>query len=216
MSQITLVRHGQANTAARDEVSYDQLSELGARQAGWLGAHLGDAGEVFAHCYRGGLHRHRQTADAMGIEGAETDARFDEMEFFTIAHLFEAQHGVAIPDTREDFVQFMPRMLAAWQTDEIADTPESFADFETRVGAGLRDLMQNDGRSIVITSGGVIGMAMRITLGLSLEAMARVCLAIENTSLSRWLPLEGHLALTQFNALPHLEGPDRQFARTHL
>ena len=134
MSQITLVRHGQANTAARDEVSYDQLSELGARQAGWLGAHLGDAGEVFAHSYRGGLHRHRQTADAMGIEGAETDARFDEMEFFTIAHLFEA----------------------------------------------------------------------------------RVCLAIENTSLSRWLPLEGHLALTQFNALPHLEGPDRQFARTHL
>jgi hypothetical protein len=39
---------------------------------------------------------------------------------------------------------------------------------------------------------------------------------VENTSLSRWLPLRGSLALTQFNALPHLEHPERQFARTHL
>ena len=29
MSYITLVRHGQANTAARDEHSYDRLSPLG-------------------------------------------------------------------------------------------------------------------------------------------------------------------------------------------
>lgn len=216
MSQITLVRHGQANTEARDEASYDQLSELGARQAAWLGAHLDDTGEVFARSYRGSLHRHRQTAEAMGIDRADTDPRFNEMEFFTLAQLFEAQHGQPIPDTREDFVQFMPRMLTAWQDGAIADAPESFADFETRVSSGLRDLIAGEGRAIVITSGGVIGMAMRLTLGLDLAAMARVCLTIENTSLSRWLPLEGSLALTQFNALPHLEGPDRQFARTHL
>jgi len=37
MSHITLIRHGQANTGARDEQSYDRLSALGHQQAAWLG-----------------------------------------------------------------------------------------------------------------------------------------------------------------------------------
>ena len=37
MVQIFLVRHGQANSEAKDEISYDKLSPLGKIQAGWLG-----------------------------------------------------------------------------------------------------------------------------------------------------------------------------------
>ena len=36
MVELTLVRHGQAQTGARDEASYDSLSNLG-HQARWLG-----------------------------------------------------------------------------------------------------------------------------------------------------------------------------------
>ena len=36
MSHVTLVRHGQANSSARDELGYDRLSELGWQQAEWL------------------------------------------------------------------------------------------------------------------------------------------------------------------------------------
>ena len=216
MSYITLVRHGQANTTARDEASYDCLSALGVQQAAWLGQHLTHTGEVFARAYRGSLHRHRETAEAMGITDAETDPRLNEMAFFTLAHLFEDQHGAPIPDSREDFALHLPRMINAWANGEIADAPESFADFEARVTDGLTEIAEGEGRAIVVTSGGVVGMALRITMGLDIAAMSRVCLAVENTSLSRWLPLHGSLTLTQFNALPHLDAPDRQFARTHL
>ena len=40
MSHITLIRHGQANSQARDEASYDRLSDLGHQQAAWLGEWL--------------------------------------------------------------------------------------------------------------------------------------------------------------------------------
>jgi len=216
MSYITLVRHGQANTTARDEASYDHLSALGNQQAAWLGQYLTDTGEHFPRAYRGSLQRHRETARAMGLADARIDPRLNEMAFFTLAHLYEAQHGVAIPDSREDFALHLPRMITAWSEGEIAGAPESFAQFEARVTSGLTEIAEGEGRAVVITSGGVIGMALRITLGLDIAAMARICLAVENTSLSRWLPLHGSLALTQFNALPHLDLPDRQFARTHL
>jgi len=144
------------------------------------------------------------------------DARFNELEFFTLAALYRDQHDVPIPEDREDFADHLPKLLAAWQAGEIANAPEEFDTFESRVREGLDAVGTGDGRAMVVTSAGVIGMVMRITLGLDIVAFARACLAVENTSLSRWLPLRGSLALTQFNALPHLEHPERQFARTHL
>jgi len=219
MSYITLVRHGQANTEARDEDSYDRLSDLGAQQARWLGEHLARSGEHFPRLYSGTLRRHRETAAGIGLSNHSEpviDARFDELEFFTLAQLFEAQHGVPIPQDREDFTIHLPRLFKAWAAGDLDNPPESFEAFETRVRDALEEVSAGDGRAMVVTSGGVIGMAMRITLGLDLDGFARVCLAIENSSMHRWLPLNGALALTQFNALPHLEDPERQFARTHL
>ena len=55
MSHITLIRHGQANSQAKDEISYDQLSDLGRQQARWLGDHLRGTGDVFARAYSGHL-----------------------------------------------------------------------------------------------------------------------------------------------------------------
>ena len=40
MVRIFLIRHGQANSEAKDEVSYDRLSALGKIQAGWLGQYF--------------------------------------------------------------------------------------------------------------------------------------------------------------------------------
>ena len=51
MSNITLIRHGQANTGARDEISYDRLSDLGHRQASWLGTPLRETGSADARLY---------------------------------------------------------------------------------------------------------------------------------------------------------------------
>ncbi|SEO86445.1 Broad specificity phosphatase PhoE [Salinihabitans flavidus] len=219
MPHITLVRHGQANTAARDEISYDRLSDLGHQQARWLGEHMTASGDRFARIYCGSLQRHRETAESMGLAAdAEVvvDPRFNEFPYFALAQLLEAQQGLPVPGVRENFVTHLPRLLTAWQHDEIAEAPESHGDFTDRITDAMADIAAGEGRAVVVTSGGVIGGVMRQTLGLTTEGWAQVCLAIMNTSVHRWQLLEGRPMLAQFNAIPHLETPKRQFAQTHL
>ncbi len=99
MSEITLVRHGQANTEARDEASYDKLSALGHQQAQWLGNYLRNCKDNYARIYCGTLIRHEETARAMGFDAGQLirDPRLNEMEYFTLAQRMEAQHGLPIP-----------------------------------------------------------------------------------------------------------------------
>jgi broad specificity phosphatase PhoE len=219
MSHIVLVRHGQANTGARDEHGYDRLSELGHRQAGWLGQHFRDKGDVFAHVWTGTLRRHIETANGIAAETpapAAQDPRLNELEYFTLSQLLADQHGIGLPDTREGFVQHLPCLFQHWQDGKLEGAPERFDQFEARVSDALAEISAAKGRSLVVTSGGLIGMAMRLTLGLDMTAFCNICLSIQNTSVSSWLPLGEHLALTQFNALPHLDTPDRLFAQTHI
>lgn len=217
MSHITLVRHGQANTQARDELSYDRLSDLGRQQSAWLGDYLRTTATHHTRLYCGTLKRHFQTAEAMemGIEVVR-DARLNELEYFNLARLLEEQHGISIPEGRESFVDHMPQVLSAWENDTLANPPESFATFQNRVTEALAEIAQGDGPALVITSGGLIAMAMRQVLGLDTPAMARVALAIMNTSMHRLFPIGKHLSPVLFNAIPHLDQPDRQFAQTHM
>ena len=217
MSHITLIRHGQANTGARDEVSYDKLSPLGHQQAAWLGAHMRDSGTHHPRVYCGTLVRHYETAQGMGVaEGVIRDPRLNEMEYFSLAQLMEQQHGLEIPTEREGFVEHLPKVFAAWQADEIENPPESWRDFENRVAGALGDIAKGEGPALVVTSGGLISIAMRLALGLDTLATARMALAIMNTSMHRLHPIGGHLCPALFNAVPHLEDPDRHYAQTHL
>jgi broad specificity phosphatase PhoE len=219
MSHIVLVRHGQANTAARDEGGYDRLSPLGHQQSGWLGAHFRQRGDVFAHVWTGTLRRHVETADGIAAEtpGPLTrDERLNELEYFTLSQLLAEQHGITLPSNREGFLRHLPCLFEHWRDGKLEGAPESFQSFEARVRDALDEISALQGRSLVVTSGGLIGMAMRITLGLDMPAFCHVCLSIQNTSVSSWVPLDGQLALTQFNALPHLDTPDRLFAQTHI
>ncbi|NVO56226.1 histidine phosphatase family protein [Rhodobacteraceae bacterium B1Z28] len=216
MSHITLVRHGQANTAARDEENYDKLSALGHQQARWLGAHLRDTHAHHPRVYCGTLVRHVETAASMGLPEPIQDARLNEIEYFNIAKLFEEQHGEVVPTDREGFVEHLPKTFAAWAGGEIRNTPETFAAFETRVSDALHDIGTEGGPAIVVTSGGLISMVVRQAMGLDIPSMARVALAIMNTSMHRLHPIGPQLSPVLFNAVPHLEAPDRQFAQTHL
>lgn len=217
MSTITLVRHGQANTIARSETDYDRLSALGHKQSEWLGEHLRLTREHYSRVYTGTLTRHRETVASMGYQAdAVMDERLNELEFFTLAHALLEQHGEPLPESREDFVTYMPRLLQAWAEGRIEGAPESFDSFETRITDVLAEIAGGHGPSLVITSGGLIGMAVRQVMGLGLPAYARTAIAIMNTSVHRLHPIGDTLALTQFNATPHLDRPERQFAQTHL
>ena len=60
MASIILIRHGQASFGA---ANYDQLSDLGRRQAQLLNDYFSDCGITLDAIYCGTLERQRQTAE---------------------------------------------------------------------------------------------------------------------------------------------------------
>lgn len=217
MSHITLIRHGQANSGATDEASYDRLSALGRQQSAWLGTHLKAQNQYHARLYTGTLRRHIDTASAMETDLHPTrDARLNELEYLTLAKALQEEHGVPFPVDQAGFTAHLPLVFAKWQGDEIEGAPERFTDFENRITDVMHEIIAGDGPALVVTSGGLIACAMRQVLRLDIAAMAQLALAIYNTSQHRLFPIGGHLSPTMFNAIPHLEDPERHYAQTHV
>ena len=215
MGEIVLVRHGQANSRADNEDDYDRLSELGHAQAAWLGDWLRATGETFDAVLSGSLRRHRETAEAMGFPPQQADARLNELDYFALARDLQVHRQVPPPGSPEDFANHVPQTFAAWHAAEIAGS-EPFASFEARVREVLDEAAEPGRRVLCVTSGGVIAMAMRLALGLDPERLAHVLLPIHNSSLHRFRVREGGTYLSAFNAIPHLDPPDRASARTFL
>lgn len=215
MSHITLIRHGQANSAARDEAGYDMLSPLGHQQSQWLGDHLRASHNHHPRVYCGTLRRHVETAAGMGFE-AEHDARLNELSYFQMAKLLEEQHGVPVPTDSEGYIRHLPQIFEEWRLGRIEGVPEPYDEFQARIQAALHEISQGDGPALVVTSGGLIAMVMGHLMGLETRATARLALAIMNTSMHRLFPIGGTLSPVMFNAVPHLETPDRHFAQTHI
>ncbi|WP_224816023.1 histidine phosphatase family protein [Hasllibacter sp. MH4015] len=212
MGELILVRHGQANSGATTEEAYDRLSALGHRQAGWLGDWFAAQEAPFDQVYRGTMRRHRETAEGIGVE-AQADARLNELDYFALARDMEITHGMPIPATQQDFADHIPQTLKAWHAQEIAGA-EPFAAFEARIATVLAEAATPGRRVLCVTSGGVIAMSLRIALGLDMDRLAQVLLPIFNSSVHRFRVVEGGTFLTSFNAVPHLEGPERVEART--
>ena len=217
MSHITLIRHGQANTHAQDEASYDQLSALGRQQSAWLGDHMRATHQHHTRLFTGTLKRHRQTAEAMntGLTATE-DPRLNELEYFTMAQAMEDEHGISTPTDPSQFVHHFPVVLAHWRDDKLEGAPERFSQFEGRIRDVLAEIGAGAGPALVVTSGGLIAMTMRLHLGLDIQAMANVGLAIFNSSIHRLHPIGGTWSPVLFNSIPHLEAPDRHHAQTHV
>lgn len=215
MSDILLIRHGQANTGATDEASYDRLSPLGHQQAAWLGAHLRDTGQHYDRVLTGTLRRHHETATAMDMGlPTEADARLNELDYFSMAWEMERRHELPFPTSPQAFAAHVAPTMEAWQAGELTDAPESFAAFESRVRGAITDMAAAPERMLVVTSGGVIAMAMRFLLDLGLVPMSRMLLATKNTSVHALSRRDGRLMLMQFGAVPHLEHTDRAEAHS--
>ena len=216
MAEIILVRHGQANSHAQDEESYDKLSDLGHQQARWLGAHLRGTNPHFDRVLTGTLSRQQDTARSMGYDATDTDTRLDELHYFAMAKALEAQHGIPAPRSTAEFATHLPQVIDHWTRDALTDVPERFDSFATRVTALVDELCHLPGRTLLVTSNGVIAMVMRHALGLENGAMAKVMLQSMNSSLHRLNYVHDTLMVGTFNATPHLDLPDRAHARTYV
>ncbi|MCJ7874181.1 histidine phosphatase family protein [Marinovum sp. 2_MG-2023] len=216
MTHITLVRHGQANTHAKNATDYDRLSPLGAQQAEWLGHYLAQHDAHFDHVWAGDMARHRATALGMGHATPEIDARLNEFDYFSLARVAEADLDLPAPQSPEEFTRHIPQLMQYWRDDAIGDAPEMFGAFEERAKGAIDDILSGGGRALVVTSGGLIAMVLRHVLALDIPEMTRLMFQLRNSSVTEIEYLHGHMMLVGYNAIPHLAAPDRAHARTFI
>jgi broad specificity phosphatase PhoE len=217
MSHITLIRHGQANSTARDELSYDKLSGLGHQQARWLGEYLRETENHHMRLYTGTLTRHVETAEGLEMDLEPVrDPRLNELEYFTLATLLEEQHAIPFPAQQGEFAAHLPTVFEHWQGGRLEGAPETWDSFHGRIEDALREIGDARGPAFVVTSGGLIAMVMAQAMELGIPAMARMALATMHTSMHRLFPIGGHWSPVLFNAVPHLDQPARRSAMTHI
>lgn len=212
MGEITLVRHGQANSAADNEADYDQLTALGHTQAKWLGEWMRAHDGPFDHVVSGSLQRQRETIANMGWE-ADVDPRLNEITYYDLTAEMDALGGIQRAGP-EDFALHFPATLTAWKEGRIKGT-ESWDNFVGRVRDVMQMAAQPGRRVLCVTSGGIISRAVAELLHLDIPQMAQIALPILNTSVHRIHVTPHGPILSTFNSAPHLDHSDRLAARTH-
>jgi broad specificity phosphatase PhoE len=213
MSEIILVRHGQANSKATSEAEYDRLSDLGWQQARWLGDHLRATNSHFDRVVAGDMRRHLETAEGAGVV-PQVDARWNELSYFGLSAALQAETGLPHPEQGAGFVDHAHILFDRWTGGGLPDGPETWAGFEGRVLGALGDLAQAGGSTLVVTSAGVIAAVMRHVMGLQTAAQVRLLAQIANTSIHRLEYLRQDFYVAEFNATPHVDAPDRRTSRT--
>lgn len=223
MGQLLLVRHGQASWDADD---YDVLSALGWEQSRLLGESLGSRLQPDV-LVRGGLRRHRETAEAV-VEGAgwsgvevSVDPGWDEFDHRAMLDRVPPPCGHRRP-SKAEFQAWFVEATSRWaggRHDE--DYEETFADFVTRVSAALHraaDRVGPDRTGVVFTSGGPVAWATTcLLLGGAVGETPEDCAAlvgtwsqlnrvVVNSSVTKTIVGRSGVTLVTFNEHSHLEG----------
>jgi broad specificity phosphatase PhoE len=210
MGLLLLVRHGQASFGAED---YDVLSDVGHEQGRLLGAQLAALGVRPDRVVRGGMRRHRETAeavlDAAGWDHAvEVDADWDEFDHVTLV----GSMGETLPTERRAFQDLFERATARWVGGHTHEGGESYAGFLARSRAALGRAIEaaRTGTVVVVSSGGPIG-AVAASL-VDPDDPARLWAAFNtvlvNSSVTRVVVGRSGTRLLTFNEHTHLP-PDR-------
>ncbi|MGZ5181607.1 MAG: histidine phosphatase family protein [Ramlibacter sp.] len=222
MGTLYLVRHGQASLGAAD---YDQLSDLGLRQAVRLGEYFAGQGVRFDALIAGTLRRHTQTlAGILQGMGHQADhlpwAGLNEYDSEAVIAAIHPQPLVK-PDTPELVRQHFRLLrdgLAAWMAGDTrpAGMP-AYPDFVAGVTGALDHVRaQHYGRTVlVVTSGGPISTAVGQVLGTSPATTIELNLRLRNTSVTEFAFNPKRLSLVTFNTLPHLDAPGLRAAITY-
>ena len=222
MSKLLLIRHGQASFGQKN---YDQLSELGTKQAQWLGEYLKDANIQPDRIITGSLMRHKQTAASI-CQGLNFNGEIDEhtgwneFDFQTIVLAYLQKHPELTPTTKQPKAYFslLKRAMTSWSKSELSDSQtESWTDFEHRVNAAMAysKSKTTSAPTLVISSGGAISMALKYILKLDATTMIDLNLQTRNTSISEIYFNQSNDQLCSFNATPHLESKDRRDSITY-
>lgn len=211
MSQILLVRHGQASWGSDD---YDVLSELGEKQSFVLGEALAARGIEPDLVVRGSMRRHRQTLEH-ALAGArwETevveDAGWNEFDHVQVFAMHPPAYGEGEEMSRAAFQQWFDQAMIRWAGgDYDHDYDESFTAFGERVDAALRrtaERLSSKETAVVFTSGGVIARVVIALLGGTPRTWAQLNPVTVNSSVTKVVVGRRGMTLVSFNEHSHLE-----------
>ena len=221
MSTLLLVRHGQASFGAGD---YDKLSALGAEQSRLLGAAWHTRGIVPTLIVRGGLRRHRETAEQLldGLNSpvpVETDTGWDEFDHTDIVAVHKPAYrnplimkaGLARTlRPKQAFQEAFEAATERWASGSADGYAESFQTFTDRVNQSLAMLAARaTGTVAVITSGGPISAATSQTLLGNASAWLQLNRVAINTGVTKLVHGRRGTSLVSFNGHEHLEQDQR-------
>ena len=231
MSRLILVRHAQASFL---EPNYDKLCATGEVQARLLGEYWARRGMLFGRAWSGPRVRQVQTARLveeayrrLGREFPEVGvmSEFDEYPAEAVLKLglpqlletseevrdlHRAFERAEEPDERKrSFQQMFEAVIGMWVSGElVVDDVESWPAFCARVDRGIAAIVNGEmarGDSVVFTSGGPIGVAMRRALHLSHADTLQLTWMSRNASFSEFLTSRDRFTLSAFNSHPHIE-----------
>jgi broad specificity phosphatase PhoE len=213
MGVLLLVRHGQASLGT---ANYDQLSEIGRRQARATGVRLARADLVLNRVVSGALIRQRDTAlgamAELGLPESQLhiDERLDEYDHIGIM----AVHSPGItfqmattPQARQSIQPALDEAIGRWAAaDDDTGYPETHRDFIRRVLDALEALTSTPGNTLAVTSGGVIAAMCAQLLGLPVNGWPALARLTVNGSVTKVIAGRTGTHLLSFNDHAHLEG----------
>jgi broad specificity phosphatase PhoE len=211
MSQILLVRHGQASWGSDD---YDVLSPLGEKQSHVLGSALAARGVRPSLVVRGAMKRHRQTAEHAAAGGGwdvgvVEDTGWNEFDHVQMLAMHPTAYGEGEELSRAEFQRWFDEAMLRWVGgDYDEDYDESFGAFGKRVDAALRRTVERlgpDGTAVVFTSGGPISWVATSLLGGSTNVWTQLNPVTVNSSVSKVVVGRRGATMVSFNEHSHLE-----------
>ena len=230
MSQLVMVRHGQASFFAAD---YDKLSELGEDQARVLAKFWLERGQDFDEVYCGTLQRQHRTAEVAGEVFRAAGRPWPEIVQRPELNEYDADNIMdnLLPELcarNEEFIKLKSdydnagkgreryrtfhRLLEAVMAvyvegDYTSNGFEPWPAFSGRVRSALDRIMYAEGggrRIAVFSSGGPIGISVQTALRAPDIKACELNWRIYNCSLTEFTFSGKRVALDSFNSVAHL------------
>ena len=210
MPKIIFVRHGQAQFG---QANYDKLSDVGYEQSVALGTSLFEQGITIDHWVRGNMVRHAETLKGI-LQGMRAQVSHQivtpALNEYDFKGLLDARFAggtapAGLHTDRKTHFRLLRETLALWQNDEIANPPESWATFETRLKRAQQAIFGIEGGTIlVVSSGGAISKIVANALRVSHAKQVDLQLQIKNASMSTFIYSRrtGGFFLNAFNETP--------------
>jgi len=209
MSNIYLIRHGQASFSAND---YDQLSTLGIQQATLLSQAFEYKGLSPDVIIRGSMLRHQQTAHHSLTKFSDItidiDSRWNEYDHQNILGVYNP--AFSTPQGIREFLANEPQPMKAFKhhfvaamnqwitSDSNPAYSESWLEFNQRIEQALSDVaIKHHGKTVLIySSGGPISLTACSLSGMKPQHFMTINWSLVNGGITKILNRSGGAKLS--------------------